>query len=57
MNQSAIFHVGIFQVSPFDKREEADRMKQGFAVGNSDHLTMLKAYKVIMSPIAHGKLF
>ncbi|XP_046351215.2 putative ATP-dependent RNA helicase DHX57 [Haliotis rufescens] len=31
-------------VSPFDKRDEADKKKLEFAVGNSDHLTMLKAY-------------
>ncbi|XP_061172560.1 putative ATP-dependent RNA helicase DHX57 [Saccostrea echinata] len=32
-------------VSPFDKRDEADKKKLEFAVGNSDHLTMLNAYK------------
>ena len=33
-------------MAPFDKKHEADQKKQEFAVGNSDHLTMLKAYKV-----------
>ncbi|ELT89229.1 hypothetical protein CAPTEDRAFT_101871 [Capitella teleta] len=32
-------------VSPFDKRNEADKCKLDFAIGNSDHLTMLNAYK------------
>ena len=34
------------QVSPFDKRDDADKKKVEFAIGNSDHLTMLMAYKV-----------
>lgn len=33
-------------VSPFSKRKEADTRKRQFAVGNSDHLTMLNAYNV-----------
>ena len=37
---------GKLQVAPFDKREDADNKKREFAVGNSDHLTMLSAYKV-----------
>uniref|UniRef100_A0A8C5HMS3 Putative ATP-dependent RNA helicase DHX57 n=1 Tax=Gouania willdenowi TaxID=441366 RepID=A0A8C5HMS3_GOUWI len=32
-------------VSPWDKREEANLKKRTFAVGNSDHLTLLQAYK------------
>ena len=32
-------------VAPFGKKEDATAKKQEFAVGNSDHLTMLKAYK------------
>ena len=35
----------VFQVAPFEKRDEADSKKKEFAVGNSDHLTMLKAYR------------
>ena len=31
-------------LSPFDKREAADAAKRGFAVGQSDHLTILNAY-------------
>lgn len=33
-------------VSPFSKRNEADSKKKEFAICNSDHLTVLKAYKV-----------
>lgn len=33
-------------VSPFSKRKEADAKKKEFAVSNSDHLTVLSAYKV-----------
>lgn len=32
-------------VSPFSKRQEADRKKKEFSLFNSDHLTALKAYK------------
>ncbi|XP_074640128.1 putative ATP-dependent RNA helicase DHX57 [Tubulanus polymorphus] len=32
-------------VAPFDKRDDADKKKLEFATGNSDHLTVLKAYK------------
>ncbi|XP_010127016.1 PREDICTED: putative ATP-dependent RNA helicase DHX57, partial [Chlamydotis macqueenii] len=32
-------------VSPWDKREEANRKKLEFAVGNSDYLALLQAYK------------
>lgn len=32
-------------VSPFTKRQEADARKRQFAVGNSDHLTVLNAYR------------
>lgn len=32
-------------VCPFNKRNEADRKKKEFAICNSDHLTVLKAYK------------
>lgn len=31
-------------VSPFNKRKEADKRKKDFAICNSDHLTVLKAY-------------
>lgn len=34
------------QVSPWDKREEANEKKLAFAVANSDHLALLQAYKV-----------
>lgn len=34
------------QVSPWDKREEANEKKQAFALANSDHLALLQAYKV-----------
>lgn len=36
----------VLQVSPWDKREEANEKKQAFALANSDHLTLLQAYKV-----------
>ncbi|KAH8321086.1 hypothetical protein KR074_008755 [Drosophila pseudoananassae] len=32
-------------VSPFNKRAEADKCKKMFALGNSDHITVLNAYK------------
>lgn len=32
-------------VSPFSKRNEADSKKRQFAIGNSDHLTTLNAYR------------
>lgn len=32
-------------VSPFNKRNQADKRKRSFALCNSDHLTVLKAYK------------
>ncbi|XP_055911912.1 putative ATP-dependent RNA helicase DHX57 [Eupeodes corollae] len=32
-------------VSPFEKRNEANRKKRDFAICNSDHLTCLQAYK------------
>lgn len=31
-------------VSPFNKRKEADKRKKDFAICNSDHITVLKAY-------------
>mmetsp|Transcript_39452 Transcript_39452/g.63966 ORF Transcript_39452/g.63966 Transcript_39452/m.63966 type:complete len:491 (-) Transcript_39452:183-1655(-) len=31
-------------VSPMDKREEANRARQSFAIGKSDHLTVLRAF-------------
>lgn len=34
------------QVSPWDKREEANEKKLAFAVASSDHLALLQAYKV-----------
>jgi ATP-dependent RNA helicase DHX57 len=33
-------------VAPFAKKEQADIRKREFAVGNSDQLTVLRAYKV-----------
>lgn len=33
-------------LSPFGKREEADKKKKSFAVGYSDHITVLMAYRV-----------
>lgn len=33
-------------VSPFAKREVAEAKKKAFAIYNSDHLTVLNAYKV-----------
>lgn len=32
-------------VSPFNKKNEADSKKKQFAIGNSDHLTVLRAYR------------
>ncbi|XP_069625162.1 putative ATP-dependent RNA helicase DHX57 [Ranitomeya imitator] len=32
-------------VCPWDKKEDANKKKQEFAVGNSDHLALLQAYK------------
>ncbi|XP_072032670.1 putative ATP-dependent RNA helicase DHX57 [Amphiura filiformis] len=32
-------------VAPFDKRDQADKKRKEFAIGNSDHLTLLRAYK------------
>ena len=34
------------QVAPFERRDEADAKRMEFAVANSDHLTVLKAYQV-----------
>jgi len=33
-------------VAPFQKKEQADLRKREFSTGNSDHLTILNAYKV-----------
>jgi hypothetical protein len=33
-------------VVPFGKKEQADVRKRDFSTGNSDHLTVLTAYKV-----------
>jgi HrpA-like helicases len=33
-------------VVPFGKKEQADLRKREFSTGNSDHLTVLKAYRV-----------
>lgn len=38
-------------VSPFSKRNEADAKKKQFAICNSDHLTVLMAYKVKCSTV------
>jgi hypothetical protein len=32
-------------LSPFDKRDEVDRLKKAFTPYQSDHLTLLAAYK------------
>ncbi|XP_033106409.1 putative ATP-dependent RNA helicase DHX57 isoform X2 [Anneissia japonica] len=32
-------------VAPFGKKEEADKKRKEFSEGNSDHITLLKAYK------------
>merc|ERR1740117_1192878 len=32
-------------IAPFDKREQADAAKRSFAVGQSDHLAALSAYR------------
>lgn len=32
-------------MAPFDKRDDATKKKLEFATGNSDHLTVLQAYK------------
>nr|KAG5699673.1 hypothetical protein BaRGS_022071 [Batillaria attramentaria] len=34
-------------VSPFSKKDEADEKRKEFAVGNSDYLTILNAYKML----------
>ena len=41
----------MLQSAPFDKRDEADKKRSEMAVGNSDHLTLLEAYKVLRSEI------
>ncbi|CAL9683143.1 unnamed protein product [Knipowitschia caucasica] len=41
-------------VSPWDKREEANEKKQAFALANSDHLSLLQAYKGWCSAAKHG---
>lgn len=40
--------LSVFQVSPWDKREEANEKKQAFALANSDHLALLQAYRVLL---------
>ncbi|XP_063228702.1 putative ATP-dependent RNA helicase DHX57 isoform X2 [Bacillus rossius redtenbacheri] len=42
-------------VSPFGKRDAADASKREFATGNSDHLTMLKAYKTWLGVHKKGR--
>lgn len=39
--------ISVFQVSPWDKRDEANEKKQAFALASSDHLALLQAYKVL----------
>lgn len=39
--------MSVFQVSPWDKREEANEKKVAFAVASSDHLALVQAYKVL----------
>ncbi|XP_041108104.1 putative ATP-dependent RNA helicase DHX57 [Polyodon spathula] len=41
-------------VSPWDKREEANMKKMEFALGNSDHLALLQAYKGWKSAAKQG---
>lgn len=43
-------------VSPWDKREEANKKKLEFAVANSDHLALLQAYKGWCSAARNGHL-
>lgn len=40
------------QVSPWDKREEANEKKLAFALANSDHLALLQAYKVLTEDLS-----
>ena len=35
-------------VSPFKKREEAHAKKMKWCIGHSDHLTLLKVFKVLL---------
>ena len=56
---SVLFHLWlcIFQVAPFDKRDQADKKRKEYATGNSDHLTLLRAYKVkfaFCKPLCHN---
>ena len=41
-------------VAPFEKREEADKARKAFAVGRSDHLTLLKAFDGWVAAKARG---
>ncbi|XP_022087605.1 putative ATP-dependent RNA helicase DHX57 [Acanthaster planci] len=41
-------------VAPFDKRDHADKKRLEFAIGNSDHLTLLRAYKGWSTTIERG---
>uniref|UniRef100_A0A663N2K3 Putative ATP-dependent RNA helicase DHX57 n=1 Tax=Athene cunicularia TaxID=194338 RepID=A0A663N2K3_ATHCN len=43
-------------VSPWDKREEANKKKLEFAVGNSDYLALLQAYKGWLLSVKEGSL-
>ena len=45
-----------FQSAPFDKREEADKKRQEMAIGNSDHMTLLKSYKVFWKILASAPI-
>lgn len=43
-------------VSPFEKRNEANKKKLGFAICNSDHLTCLQAYKKWLEISARSRI-
>ena len=42
-------------VAPFEKRDEADKLRRKFAVHKSDHLTLLKAYNGWLAAREQGK--
>eukprot|EP00057_Strongylocentrotus_purpuratus_P028270 XP_011682744.1 PREDICTED: putative ATP-dependent RNA helicase DHX57 [Strongylocentrotus purpuratus] len=44
-------------MAPFDKRDQADKKRQEFAVGNSDHLTLLRAYTGWTTAIERSNYF
>nr|XP_054758550.1 putative ATP-dependent RNA helicase DHX57 [Lytechinus pictus] len=44
-------------MAPFDKRDQADKKRQEFAIGNSDHLTLLRAYKGWTTAVERSNYF